>query len=131
MATNISILVVDDDYDVQEALRDCLRDAGHEVATAGNGLEALAWLRTHPAPTVVLMDCMMPHLDGAQTRNVMLSDPDLRRIPVVMLTAGPHAREPVRALALDGYFEKPIDLRMLLDVIDATARAQPSYGGAV
>ncbi|BDG08143.1 response regulator [Anaeromyxobacter paludicola] len=125
MAAKVTILVVDDDRDIQEALRDCLREAGYDVATVSNGIEALAWLHTHRAPSLVLMDCMMPYMDGAQTRAAMLSDPALRRIPVVMLTADPHARERVRALALDGYFEKPIELRLLLEVVEARTRPRP------
>ncbi|HZZ83729.1 MAG TPA: response regulator [Anaeromyxobacteraceae bacterium] len=129
MASELSILVVDDDHDVREALRDCLRDAGHEVATAGNGLEALTWLHTHRSPSLVLMDYMMPYLDGAQTRAAMLSDPDLRRIPVVMLTADGRAREQVRALAFEGCFEKPVDLRLLLEVVEAASRRN-AYGAS-
>lgn len=123
MASNLSILVVDDDHDVREALRDSLRDAGYEVATAENGLEALSWLHTHRPPSLVLLDYMMPYMDGAQTRAAMLSDPDLRGIPVVMLTADGRAREAVVGLALKGCYEKPIDLGRLLEAVESAGRA--------
>ena len=58
------ILVVEDDFDVRESITDALEDEGYLVAGACDGFEALAWLRSHAAPSLILLDWMMPHCDG-------------------------------------------------------------------
>ena len=107
------ILLVDDDPDVRDVLREVLSDANHEVALAGNGAEALAMLRDSCKPNVVLLDWMMPTMDGARFREEQRNDPALASIPVVILSAS--ARIEVDA-GVAAILRKPLRLDELLDV---------------
>jgi CheY-like chemotaxis protein len=82
------VFIVEDDFDVRELFADTLAEAGYDVATASNGREALEHLRkTGDAPGVILLDLMMPVMDGWQMKRELASDPSLNDIPVVMMTA--------------------------------------------
>ena len=81
------LLLVDDDDAIRESLREALDDDGFEVVTAANGLEALERLRHSPRPSAILLDLMMPVMDGWEFRNTQLSDPSLRDIPVLVISA--------------------------------------------
>src|SRR5689334_1575844 len=83
------ILIVDDDVDIREALTDTLEARGFEVVTAANGLEALRLLRSNAvSPSVILLDLMMPVLDGYEFLDEQRKDPALASIPVAIITAG-------------------------------------------
>jgi CheY-like chemotaxis protein len=83
-----AVLVVDDDRDIREALAELLEDAGYRSAIAENGAQALAWLRAHPGETgVVLLDLMMPVMDGLTFLDHRAQDDQLAAIPVVVFTA--------------------------------------------
>lgn len=111
------ILVVDDDPDIREAITYILELDGYEVATAGDGLDALAYLRANPAPSLILLDWMMPHCDASQFRAEQLRDPELAKIPVVLLTADVRVVQKLATLALAGGLSKPVDLQVLLDTV--------------
>ena len=81
-----NILIVDDQEDARDSLAILFRDAGHEVAVAPNGLEALAVL-LKDLPDVVLLDLLMPEMDGASFLEVIRSYLRLQSLPVVVLTA--------------------------------------------
>ena len=84
-----AILIVDDDADIREALQDLLADRGFSVLGASNGAEALEVLRTLPAPpSIILLDVMMPVMDGYGFLEEQRRDPALSRIPVAIITAG-------------------------------------------
>ena len=117
MAAEPTILVVDDDNEIRDSLRDVLQDAGYAVVTSADGAEALAYLRAHAAPALILLDWMMPRCDGSQFRAAQRSHPVLARIPVVLLTADARVEEKRRALAVDEALEKPVSLDRLLDVV--------------
>jgi CheY-like chemotaxis protein len=112
-----TILVVDDDFDVRDSLSEILRDEGFAVAAAGDGLEALAYLRREPAPALILLDWMMPRCDGARFRQEQLADPRLAPLPVVVLTADTRAHERAQAAGVDGFLCKPVKLDRLLDLL--------------
>jgi CheY-like chemotaxis protein len=81
------VLVVDDDDDLRDAIQAALRATGHRVVTASDGAEALAWLRRPEVrPCLVLMDLMMPGMNGFELRTAMTADPELSTIPVVVIT---------------------------------------------
>lgn len=117
------ILVVDDDADIRAALSDFLEDEGYEVGVVANGLEALAYLRKHPSTSVVLLDLMMPVMDGFQFRAEQKRDPTMSAIPVVVMTA----QRPLDpgAIEVDDILSKPLSLTRLLDSIHRAARPSP------
>ncbi|MDR6953040.1 PAS domain S-box-containing protein [Ancylobacter sp. 3268] len=81
------VLVVDDDPDVRAMVRAAIEDGGLHAAEAGNGREALAWLNVHPAPSLVLLDLMMPVMDGFTFLSEARANPAHADLPIVVLTA--------------------------------------------
>jgi CheY-like chemotaxis protein len=103
------ILVVDDDDSIREALSELLADAGYQVDSAANGKAALEYLRrADSAPCVILLDLMMPVMDGETFRREQLADPALRDIPVVLLTAA--GRQAAARVPANGLLLKPVSL---------------------
>src|SRR5204863_7477007 len=82
------ILVVDDDADIREVLREVLTESGRHVLTAANGLEALQILRAGSSPCMVLLDLMMPVMDGYNFLVHQQNDPALAQIPIAVISAG-------------------------------------------
>lgn len=114
------LLVVDDDADLREAISDVLRDAGHEVIVANNGRHALEVLaRSEPLPGMVLLDMMMPVLDGAGFLAEVRAHPRFGQIPVVVFSAS--ARPNLQELGASGWVRKPVDLDVLLQVVQQHA----------
>jgi two-component system, sensor histidine kinase and response regulator len=109
-----TVLVVDDEPDIRESLKDVLVDEGYQVMLAGNGREALALLPTAPRPLVVIMDIIMPVMNGTELYAAMQADAELRDIPVVISTSDP-SRTPSGVPLM----KKPINLGRLLAVIAA------------
>jgi CheY-like chemotaxis protein len=109
------VLLVEDDVDVREAVTDTLEDAGYRVIAARHGQEALEVLRNGgPRPCLILLDLMMPVMDGWQFRDLQSKDPQLADIPVVALSA--HGG--LHALAAADHLRKPVQLRALMDVVE-------------
>lgn len=104
-----SVLVVDDEVDIRQAMAEVLEDEGYEVHAAANGAEGLRQLREH-RPALVLLDLMMPVMNGWEFRRAQLHDPELADVPVVVLSAV--GRAP--ALEVDAFLQKPFDLETLL-----------------
>jgi CheY-like chemotaxis protein len=113
----LRVLLVDDDTASVEALRDLLELAGHRVVCAENGRAALERLRTGDAFCVILLDVMMPVMDGYEFRKEQLRDPKLASIPVIVVTADGRAREKARQLGTERYFQKPFSPPDLLRAI--------------
>lgn len=114
-----TVLIVDDDADIRAVLSEFLEYEDYDVATATHGGEALAYLRAHPRPAVVLLDLMMPVMDGFRFREEQLRDPAIASVPVVVMTAR-GALEP-GAIDVDHIVAKPIDLGKLLDALGRAA----------
>ncbi len=104
-------MVVEDDHLIREAIVEALDEEGFDVIEAANGREALDKLHARRA-SLVLLDLMMPVMDGWQFREEQLHDPELSTIPVVVLSAAQDARVPA-----DRHFSKPCDLDDLLDTV--------------
>jgi|KBSMisStandDraft_5_1062788.scaffolds.fasta_scaffold146945_2 CheY-like chemotaxis protein len=123
-----AILIVDDDNDVRSALSELLEEEGFSVEGAPNGREALARLRggtVHPA--VILLDLMMPGMDGWDFRSEQMRDPRLAAVPVVVVSASGFSQESIRTqFRPAAYMEKPIEGTVLLDVIRELVRSGPS-----
>jgi CheY-like chemotaxis protein len=113
----IDVLVVDDDHDLRETVRDVLELDGRQVATASNGEEALAYLRAGPAPRMILLDLSMPVMDGATFRLEQRADPVLSSIPVVVFSAAASLADKVRDLDFDGVLKKPLEIETLLATV--------------
>jgi CheY-like chemotaxis protein len=109
------ILVVDDDEVIRETVRLTLELEGYEVATAGDGLEALEALRKGPRPDVVLLDLMMPVVDGWQVAAEVDADPALSSIPIVLVTAYADRSKPMRRAY--PVVKKPFELETLLAAV--------------
>jgi CheY-like chemotaxis protein len=110
-------LVVDDDADIREALVDVLVDHGYCARAVANGREALESLRRGALPSLILLDLMMPIMDGATFRREQLSDPDLKDVPVVVISAGNDLQRHASSLGVVDTMRKPIDLERLLATI--------------
>jgi two-component system chemotaxis response regulator CheY len=113
-----SILLVEDDLDVREALVEALGDRGYTVDTAVDGLQALERLRGGARPGVILLDLMMPRMDGVEFRMAQRADPLLAHLPVVVLSADARMEEKARALDVQGAVRKPIDMVQLCAAIE-------------
>jgi chemotaxis family two-component system sensor histidine kinase/response regulator PixL len=112
------VLIVDDDDVTRAALALLLSGAGYATATANNGQEALAYLRSHPAPGLVLLDLLMPVADGWQFLGERAKDPALTAIPVAVLSAGGKSlRAAAMALGADDFLEKPASAQDLLAAV--------------
>jgi CheY-like chemotaxis protein len=116
LAPDEFILVVDDDADIRESLSDLLSDEGYRVRAAGNGKEALELLRQTAAPCMILLDLMMPVMNGWQFVAEKSGDPALSGIPVWIITAAGDAHPPPPGVS--GVLRKPFRLSDLLDVVD-------------
>ncbi len=110
------LLIIEDDPDVSDALASVLRDEGYRVVTAANGAEGLRRLRDGEAPCLILLDLMMPVMDGYRFRAEQRRDPALTGIPVLVLTAGMHDAR-IDEMSVAGELHKPIDLEVLLDAV--------------
>jgi CheY-like chemotaxis protein len=109
-----TILVVEDEFDVQQVVADILRDEGYEVSVCGNGRDALAALRKSP-PDVLVMDVMMPLLSGFQVLEEMQRSTGLKDVPVILMSeTSPPSSEPVRWRV---FLKKPFRLEQLLDAV--------------
>jgi CheY-like chemotaxis protein len=84
---NAVVLIVDDDPEVRNVVRTALHKEGLKTAEAVNGRSALDWMDGHPAPDLVLLDLMMPEMDGFQFLERIREHPEWLKIPVVVLTA--------------------------------------------
>jgi signal transduction histidine kinase len=118
------ILLVEDDPAIRAALTDLLREEGSAVTALPHGREALGYLRRAPPPDVIVLDLMMPVMDGWEFRVAQKSDPLLAGIPVIAMSADLSAK--ARAIAADAYVQKPIDFEELAgrirSVIDHASR---------
>ena len=109
------VLVVDDDNGIRIALTQALEDEGYLVMAAEHGARALELLRTaSPRPCLILLDMMMPVLDGRGFLQQKASDPALRDMPVIVITADRSALKDVASLSAAAVLAKPISLDQLL-----------------
>src|SRR5437867_3531413 len=98
------VLLVEDDGDLREALSDALIDAGYVVTHAGNGRTALALLQQGPDFSLIILDLMLPEMDGWQFRHEMSKDARFKDVPVIVVSAH-GADAPCGAHA---YLKKPV-----------------------
>lgn len=116
-----SVMIVEDDRDTREMLARFLELEGFEVREAANGQIALEALHETTSTCVILLDLMMPVMNGWQFRRAQVNDPEIANIPVVVVTAA-GAREQIPAIDADGWLSKPVDFDRLLETIDPLCR---------
>ena len=118
------ILIVDDEADVVDLLIYLLERAGHQVLTARNGKEGLARVREE-TPDLIVLDIMMPEMDGYTMNQHLLADAQARRIPVIVLTAkGGQQKNSAVAPNIQSHIEKPFDPKDLTDCIDRILKSK-------
>jgi CheY-like chemotaxis protein len=110
------VLVVDDDPDILDAISFVLDTEGYRSETATNGSDALARIREGKPPCLILLDLMMPVMNGWEFRATQLEDPALSHIPVVPMTGLGRVAQ-TASLNAPGVLEKPIDLEKLLATV--------------
>ncbi|TMB26044.1 MAG: response regulator [Deltaproteobacteria bacterium] len=117
------VLVVDDDFDIREALSDVLASEGYSVLTAADGGEALERLRGGVRPAVMLLDLMMPRVSGVEVIDALRKDESLSKIPVVVCSAnrgyGPDD------LGVHDVLRKPVSVEELLEAVARAIRPRP------
>ena len=106
---------MEDDEDLRDMMAQMLAIEGFDAATAANGREALEYLHATPKPNVILLDLMMPVMDGWEFRRLQRADPELAPVPVIVLSA----LDPVRAAAVGAaaVLKKPLDFDRLLELV--------------
>jgi CheY-like chemotaxis protein len=113
------VFVVEDDRDIRESVVEVLEDEGFVVSAACDGRQALALLREAAIkPDLILLDLMMPIMNGFQFREEQQKDAALASIPVVVITADVNARVKAEGLGAAGFIQKPVKIQPLLDVIN-------------
>jgi CheY-like chemotaxis protein len=110
------ILVVEDDDDIRTTVVDVFSFEGYRAIGASHGVEALELLHTsEPKPALILLDLMMPLMNGAEFREHQLADPSLAHIPVVILSADANPDARCAELGAVGWLQKPMKLPALLE----------------
>ncbi len=112
------ILIVEDDVAIRNALQEILEEEGYLVAGAANGQEAIELLRRHARPCVILLDLMMPVMNGWQFRAIQRQDPKLAPIPTIIISADGNVAETAAAIGAADYLSKPIQLNRLLQMVE-------------
>ena len=131
-ATRKRILVVDDERDLVELIAYNLRRNGYDVLTAHDGQAALELARRQP-PDLVLLDLMLPGIDGTEVARQLRADPNTAHVPVIMLTAKSEEIDVVVGLALgaDDYITKPFSMKILLArLVTVLRRSESPSAGA-
>ena len=115
----VGILIVDDDLDAGEAMSELLAYQGFDVALASDGQRALEALRrAETLPDVILLDLMMPVMNGWQFRKAQLDDPQLAAVPVIVVTASLASESQLSQLKAAALFRKPVDTGTLVRKIN-------------
>jgi len=114
-ADHCPVLIVEDDADLREMMAQMLSLEGFRTATAANGREALDYLKEGNDTELILLDLMMPVMDGWEFRRLQQADPELSRVPVIVLSA----LDPARSAYVDAeaFLKKPLDFDRLLQLV--------------
>jgi CheY-like chemotaxis protein len=125
----MTILIVDDDAGIRQLVTVFLEHKGYHACSVANGREALTYLQhSQPHPQLILLDLMMPVLDGAQFRHAQEQDQQLATIPVVVMSAAADIEAYAPALRAHAYLSKPIDFEMLCTLIEQYCRQSRHHG---
>jgi CheY-like chemotaxis protein len=117
----MAILIVEDDAGVSQTLSSILREEGYDVAQVADGLEAVAYLDQNAPPELILLDLMMPNMDGVQLKARLIRDQKLAAIPVIVVSARPDVGRVAKHMGADGFLGKPMSFEELLHVVQNRA----------
>jgi CheY-like chemotaxis protein len=117
-----SILIIEDNLDLRVTLSLFLEDLGYPTVRAANGLEALSQLRSTPLPGLILLDLIMPVMNGWVFRAEQRQDPQLSAIPIVVISGADGTHRQAVALNAVACLGKPIDLNTLLALVTQYCR---------
>lgn len=117
MGCQKTVLVVDDDADIRDSLSDLLSEEGYDVLTAENGAQALDRLRASDGACVILLDLMMPVMDGIDFRSRQRQDPALASIPVIVVSASGDGGATAASLDAAAFIAKPIRVHQLMSAV--------------
>ncbi len=120
--TPAPVLIVDDDFEVRDSLGDVLLESGYQVALAADGQEALELLAGGLRPFAIILDVMMPVVDGIQFRALQRRDPAIADIPVVILSADRYVESRAGELQAAAYLTKPARIESILGLLEGLAR---------
>jgi CheY-like chemotaxis protein len=115
------VIVVDDDEDIREVITLLLDAYGYDAVGFASGVDAMAHLKAAPRPALVLVDLMMPGMNGAELLDRMHADPALAGIPTVILSGDVRGAEVAAATSADAIMVKPVDLDELVAVVERFA----------
>jgi CheY-like chemotaxis protein len=107
-----TVLIVEDEVQTRDALTDLLQKDGREIVTAGDGQEAMECLAKGARPRVILLDLMMPRMDGWEFLRRQSADPRIARIPTIVLSGSE------RPAGANHQLTKPVDIQRLLVLVD-------------
>jgi CheY-like chemotaxis protein len=110
------ILVVEDDPEILGALSGLLEEEGYDVQSVADARDALEQLRRGPAPEVIILDLMMPGMDGWEFRTIQRADPTLAAIPVVAISADTSSK--AAAIDATSFLRKPFRFADLLSTVE-------------
>lgn len=113
--THCPVLIVEDDDDLREMMAQLLSLEGFHAAAVANGQEALEYLRHGTAPDLILLDMMMPVMDGWEFRRQQQSDPAMAEVPVIVLSALDQSR--ITDISAEAILKKPLDFDRLLELV--------------
>ena len=109
-----SILIIEDDKDIRDSIKEALELEGYDVDTSVNGKEALEFLRQASKPCIVLLDMHMPVMGGREFLDILMKDAGLSPIPVIVISSVATKENTMGAAA---YIRKPADLNVILNTV--------------
>lgn len=119
------LLIVEDSIEIQVLLKRLLESEGFDVVCASHGKQAIDILEHDTLPNLILLDLMMPVMDGFEFRDRQLKDPRFKEIPVIIMTADGSAQAKKERISANDFLKKPLDVDQLLQSID---RQVPASG---
>ena len=122
------VMVVEDDRDLALTVADALESEGYRVRVAPNGAEALKQLASEERPALILLDIMMPVMDGAEFSRRQVAIPELQDIPVVVMCADGKALDHAVELGAAEGLSKPVDIDLLFDTVGRMVRPAARSG---
>lgn len=119
----MTILVIDDEFDILSALVAVLRHAGYDVVALSNGREGVEYLKTNK-PALVITDMMMPYVSGLELLQRLQDMPERRDVPAVLMSCVP-PRQALKERGWAAILDKPFDIDRLLEVVERLAGPPP------